>query len=127
VSVSVSLTTAGTATKNDTAADPVTTRRAMRCCIRFITTANHHGSLPISMVDLRRSAKVKSSMAAFAQYSIASISGDGSSINAQNRSRMAVVILPGAPSPSASPSSVTIGVTPPAVVTAISSSASYSS
>ena len=61
------------------------------------------------------------------QYSIASISGEGSSINAQNRSRMAVVISPGAPSPSVSPSSVTIGVTPPAVVTAISSSASYSS
>ena len=58
------------------------------------------------------------------QYSIASISGDGSSINAQNRSRMAIVIWPGVPSPSGSPSSELIGVTPPAVVTAISSSAS---
>ena len=61
------------------------------------------------------------------QYSIASISGDGSSISAQNRSRIATVSGPGLPSPIGCPSSEVIGVTPPAVVTAINSSASYSS
>lgn len=58
------------------------------------------------------------------QYSIASISGPGSSISAQNRSRIFTVIGPGSPLPIGSPSSELIGVTPPAVVTAISSSAS---
>src|SRR3954453_5150917 len=61
------------------------------------------------------------------QYWMGSISGEGSSINAQNRSRIFTVSGPGSPLPTGSPSRVLIGVTPPAVVTAITSSASYSS
>src|SRR5262249_11227079 len=61
---------------------------------------------------------------AVAQYSIASINGEGSSSSAQKRSRIFTVSRPGSPFPIGSPSSELIGVTPPAVVTAISSSAS---